>query len=185
MSRTERGFGRDWHWSVFHRSMPPPARMIDIDTLEYCPHCGELIFVLEAARDIGQSSKPATLVCKVAKEANIMAFLLFYKAELIEEHVYAFLTQNGKTELSTKLKNTGQIPSLSPTELAILWRSLQTETFKIFRVKQLYPVSTPYRHFTPQEFYDFISQLHREHEAACPKLIQGLFAGAGAYNKVT
>jgi len=55
--------------------------MIDIDALEYCYYCGKLLALFETARDVGQKHKPTTVLCRLAVQANIPAFLILYKKE--------------------------------------------------------------------------------------------------------
>ena len=53
--------------------------MIDIDSIECCPHCYEPLAILETCYDKGQIYKATTLVNIVASRLNIPCFLVFYK----------------------------------------------------------------------------------------------------------
>lgn len=163
MPRIERGFSRNWGWSVFHRCMPPPAYMIDVDTLECCRYCKEPIFLAEVARDVGQTFKATTIIYKLAKKTDIAAFLVFYKDEIINEHLEKVASES---ELIPKDGSYRNVPSLSENQLQILWNYLRSDARQIFRVRQIYPQSTVYN-FRAQAFYDFISALHHEHELTC------------------
>ena len=165
MSRTERGFNRDWRWSVFHRCMPPPAYMIDVDTLECCRYCKEPIYLAEVARDIGQSFKPTTIILNLAKKADIKAFLIFYKTEIIDEHVVQVINES---ELLPKGSETIKtMPKLSENQLQMLWNNLNTDDRLICRIRQIYPQISA-NNFTAREFYDYIHELHSVHELICP-----------------
>lgn len=165
MPRIERGFSRNWGWSVFHRCMPPPAYMIDVDTLECCRYCKEPIFLAEVARDVGQTFKATTIIYNLAKKANITALLIFYKDEIINEHLRRVASES---ELIPKDNSYKNVPSLSENQLQILWNNLQADNRPLFRTRQIYPQITEYN-FNAQGLYAFISKLHREHELVCPK----------------
>lgn len=165
MPRIERGFSRNWGWSVFHRCMPPPAYMIDVDTLECCRYCKEPIFLAEVARDIGQTFKATTIIHNLAKKANITALLIFYKDEIINEHLRRVA---GESELIPKDNSYKNVPSLSENQLQILWNNLQADNRQLFRTQQIHPQIAGYN-FNAQGLYDFISELHREHELVCLK----------------
>jgi len=165
MPRAELGFGRNWGWSVFHRCMPPPAYMIDVDTLECCRYCKEPIFLAEVARDVGQAFKATTIIYNLAKKANIAAFLIFYKDEIINEHLKRV---ESESELIPKDSSYRNVPALSENQLQRLWNSLRFDARPLFRVRQIYSQPSGYN-FTTQELYDFISELHRKHELLCSK----------------
>lgn len=83
MSLYERYGTRDLTFSGWHRppNLPEFCSMIDIDALEYCYYCGKLLALFETARDVGQKHKPTTVLCRLAVQANIPAFLILYKKE--------------------------------------------------------------------------------------------------------
>lgn len=163
MSRIERGFSRNWGWSVFHRCMPPPAYMIDVDTLECCRYCKEPIFLAEVARDVGQIFKATIILYNLAKKANVAAFLIFYKDEIINEHLKQVASGS---ELMPKDSRYRNVPSLSENQLQLLWNNLRNDDRPIFRTRQIYPQIARYN-FSAQELYDFINELHRKHELVC------------------
>ena len=168
MPRVELGFSRNWGWSVFHRCMPPPAYMIDVDTLECCRYCKEPLFLAEVARDVGQAFKATTIIYNLAKKANIAAFLIFYKDEIINEHLKRVASES---ELIPKDSSYRNVPALSENQLQILWDNLRSDNRPIFRVRKIYPQLSGYN-FTAQELYDFISELHCKHESVCSKRME-------------
>jgi hypothetical protein len=64
-----------WHHDKCGRHMSA----IDIDSVEYCKICGELLALIEVAWDIGQSEKSTTVTRKLAQLANLPAYLVFYE----------------------------------------------------------------------------------------------------------
>lgn len=64
-----------WHHDKCGRHMSA----VDIDSVEYCAICGELLALIEVALDIGQSEKSTTITRKLARLANLPAYLVFYE----------------------------------------------------------------------------------------------------------
>jgi hypothetical protein len=75
--RYAKHFDKDLY-SKWHRKYDNIA-MIDIDSIECCPHCYEPLAILETCYDKGQIYKATTLVNIVASRLNIPCFLVFYK----------------------------------------------------------------------------------------------------------
>ena len=67
------GVYNDWHRKY------EGIAMIDIDSIECCPHCYEPLAILETCYDKGQKYKATTLANIVASRLNIPLFLVFYK----------------------------------------------------------------------------------------------------------
>ena len=67
------GSYNDWHRKYDN------IAMIDIDSIECCPHCFEPLAILETCYDKGQKYKATTLANIVASRLNIPCFLVFYK----------------------------------------------------------------------------------------------------------
>lgn len=81
MSRHERYETRDRTYSNWHRyACSDEAFMIDVDGLESCDdrRCRLPLLLVETARDVGQSVKPATALVGLAKAANIPAVILLW-----------------------------------------------------------------------------------------------------------
>ena len=75
--RYAKHFDKDLY-SKWHRKYDNIA-MIDIDSIECCPHCYEPLAILETCYDKGQIYKATTLANIVASRLNIPLFLVFYK----------------------------------------------------------------------------------------------------------
>lgn len=88
MSDDERYGTRDLTYSNWHRIHSikrflgePAARritMIDLDGLEYCNVCREVVGVIEVARDIGQSFKATVVTANLARRLGVPGLLVFY-----------------------------------------------------------------------------------------------------------
>ena len=79
MSRQERYGTRDLTFSQWHRTLSDDATCIDLDLLEYCRRCRQPLAFLELARDVGQAFKPTTVLERLAKKAEVPAFLIMYE----------------------------------------------------------------------------------------------------------
>jgi len=67
------GSYNDWHRKY------DGIAMIDIDSIECCPHCYEPLAIIETCYDKNQKYKATTLSKIVASRLNIPCFLVFYK----------------------------------------------------------------------------------------------------------
>ena len=81
MSRQERYDTRDRVFSHWHRTLPDCVPAIDIDFLEYCRKCRWPLALIELAQDVGQSFKPTPVLQRLARQANVPAYLIFYTVE--------------------------------------------------------------------------------------------------------
>ena len=95
MSRLERYDTRDRVFSHWHRrALPDFVTAIDIDFLEYCHRCRETLALIELAQDVGQSFKPTPVLERLARRANVPAYLIFYRIDgdsVIEARVQALV----------------------------------------------------------------------------------------------
>lgn len=157
MSRTEKYGTRSIAWSIFHRSMPPPAYMIDMDYIECCRYCKQPLIIGELARDIGQTFKPTTILLKIAQRASIHGILIFYNEDLILEKVRDI----------TGLDSQINIPTLTKDELAYLWRHFSQCERPLFRVKHIFPTRINDEVFTAKEYFEFLERIHQDHEIDC------------------
>jgi hypothetical protein len=67
------GSYNDWHRKY------DGIAMIDVDSIEVCPHCYEPLAILETCYDKNQKYKATNLCNTLAKRLNIPCFLVFYK----------------------------------------------------------------------------------------------------------
>jgi hypothetical protein len=67
------GSYNDWHRKY------DGIAMIDVDSIEVCPHCYEPLAILETCFDKNQKFKATKLVNTLARRLNIPCFLVFYK----------------------------------------------------------------------------------------------------------
>lgn len=81
MSNIERYGKRDLTYSKWHRDQGRLLAYIDLDSVEYCQMCKQPITLIELAQDVGQKHKPTTVMCNLARLANLPAYLTFYKHE--------------------------------------------------------------------------------------------------------
>jgi hypothetical protein len=88
----ERTGKRNLFFSRWHRTLPTPARFIDIDYLEFCPHCKQPLIVGETAWFKGVFYKNTTLTTNIGllfRKAGVPVVILtiFYvpKGEDIEK----------------------------------------------------------------------------------------------------
>ena len=156
MSRFERTGERDAIYSRFHRLLPTPCRMIDLDQIECCPYCWQPLAIFELARDIGQSYKPTTILTNLCKLANIKGVLTFYKHELLAP----ILTH---PVLIDALKQDHLNLDILKRALIAL-RRIDNVTF---RVRFVYPYSRDEVLMTPAQYENWLLSLHQEHEQTC------------------
>tara|TARA_R100001443_G_C3291779_1_gene163027 strand:- start:265 stop:678 length:414 start_codon:yes stop_codon:yes gene_type:complete len=78
---------REWYsnlkqepYSKWHRKFEGIA-MIDVDSVEVCPHCTQPLAFIELAKDTGQKFKAYTLTKKLADKFEIPGFVVFYKTD--------------------------------------------------------------------------------------------------------
>ncbi len=67
------GSYNDWHRKY------DGIAMIDVDSIEVCPHCYEPLAILETCFDKNQKYKATNLCNTLARRLNIPCFLVFYK----------------------------------------------------------------------------------------------------------
>ena len=67
------GSYNDWHRKY------DGIAMIDVDSIEVCPHCYEPLAILETCYDKKQKYKATNLCNTLARRLNIPCFLVFYK----------------------------------------------------------------------------------------------------------
>jgi hypothetical protein len=67
------GSYNDWHRKY------DGIAMIDVDSIEVCPHCYEPLAILETCYDLNQKYKATNLCNTLARRLNIPCFLVFYK----------------------------------------------------------------------------------------------------------
>lgn len=79
--RAEQTGKRNLCYSQWHRKLPFRVTMIDVDGLEYCQRCRKPLAVIETARDVGQTVKPATVLAALAASAGISAYVLLYTVD--------------------------------------------------------------------------------------------------------
>jgi len=79
MSRFERYGTRDLTYSKWHRRLEDFVTCIDLDSCEYCQKCREPLVLIEIAQDVGQTFKATPVMRKLARQAKLPAYLVFYK----------------------------------------------------------------------------------------------------------
>ena len=67
------GSYNDWHRKY------DGIAMIDVDSIEVCPHCYEPLAILETCYDKNQKYEATNLCNTLARRLNIPCFLVFYK----------------------------------------------------------------------------------------------------------
>ena len=67
------GSYNDWHRKY------DGIAMIDVDSIEVCPHCYEPLAIPETCYDKNQKYKATNLCNTLARRLNIPCFLVFYK----------------------------------------------------------------------------------------------------------
>ena len=88
MSDRERWGTRDLTYSNWHRvasierfvgaAQARALTMIDLDGLEYCCRCREVVGLVEVARDVGQAFKPSIVTGQLAHRLGVPGLLAFY-----------------------------------------------------------------------------------------------------------
>ena len=75
---------RNWYsdleqnpYNKLHRKFDGIA-MIDVDSVEVCPHCTEPLAFIEHAKDVGQKFKAYKLTKLIADKFEVPGFLVFY-----------------------------------------------------------------------------------------------------------
>ena len=78
---------RNWYshlkqeaYSKWHRKFDGIA-MIDVDSIEVCPHCTQPLAFIELAKDTGQKFKAYTLTKKLADKFEVPGFVVFYTTD--------------------------------------------------------------------------------------------------------
>jgi len=83
MSDEERYGVRDLTYSKWHRPssgfLGTNISYIDLDCCEYCKVCYTPLALLELAKDVGQPDKAVMVTHHLAKQANLPAYLVFYR----------------------------------------------------------------------------------------------------------
>jgi hypothetical protein len=156
MPRLEIYGSRSWAWSVFHRCLPRPACMIDLDYVECCRYCHSPLIVAELARDKGQDDKATSIVRNLAQKANIIGLLIYYREEAIVGAVTDTLGYQPES-----------FPILDNEGLNRLYQCLVAGDKPILRVRRVYPPNGNERQMTTREFFNEIYEIHKRHEARC------------------
>lgn len=157
MSRTETHGTRSIAWSIFHRSMPKPAYMIDMDYLECCQYCKQPLLIGELAQDVGQPFKPTTILLKLAQKANVAGILIFYDEKSILKIVQDITHESVLSK----------IPAFTNDELKYLWSLFIDIPTPILRVTQIYPNRLSEKLFTARQYFELLERLHQKHEVDC------------------
>lgn len=157
MSRQERFSNRDWAWSVFHRAIPHPARMIDIDYCEFCAICSKPLILGEVARDVGQQHKATSVLHQLCNGTGIIGIRVFYDREAIAEAVAHVIGHEPGDDM----------PQLDAIQLQNVWQALSDNPEPILRVKYVYPESDiPELKMTAKQFRWRVRRTHIDHELA-------------------
>jgi len=133
---------RDLAYSNWHRTIPHPARFIDIDHVEYCPYCNQALAYVETARDVGQAiaTKCCTVTRNAALRAGTQGYLVLYKC-CLDDTLGGRLRAIYQPELKDKIIG--------------------------FRVRRIAPQMSDERHFSPDAWADHLLLLHEYHERKC------------------
>src|SRR4051812_39477950 len=92
MSREERWGTRDLAFSRWHRAIPrDDFTWIDIDHCAYCDRCKDPLYLMELAKDVGQSFKTTTVTRRVAERLGVPALLVLVAEK--DGHVTSFRVQ--------------------------------------------------------------------------------------------
>lgn len=81
---------RDLTYSGWHRSLSRHCTYIDLDCLEYCVYCHELLALIETAMDTGKGDKGTFITRTVAEKLGIPAYLVYYKKGKQENEILSF-----------------------------------------------------------------------------------------------
>jgi len=105
MSREERYGTRDLAYSAWHRRQGRLLAYIDLDAIEVCAMCKQPLALIELAQDVGQSGKATTIIRRLARLANLPAFLVFYSKDgsdtIIGFRVQQVAPERGKQQSMT------------------------------------------------------------------------------------
>lgn len=153
IGREQENAARDWAWSVFHRSMPTPARMIDLDYIEHCQHCKQSLLLGEVAQDVGQDYKNSTILRSLALAANKPGVTIFYKSDIIREVVRDIIGDEPDG-----------IPHLGPLDIERIWIKLKSDERFLIRAQVVSPKLGQFKEFTAEQFWQMIKELHDQHD---------------------
>jgi hypothetical protein len=87
VSGGERFGTRDLTFSKWHRPerhggvLPEWCSAIDIDFCEYCAFCKKPLALIELARDVGQPSKPTTVLENLSRLSGVPAYCILYTGQ--------------------------------------------------------------------------------------------------------
>lgn len=83
MSEKERYGTRDQTFSRWHRypNLPRWCNAIDIDFCEYCAFCGTPLALIELAQDVGQDTKPTTVLANLSRLSGVPAYCILYTGQ--------------------------------------------------------------------------------------------------------
>lgn len=126
MSQEERTGERDLTYSRWHRRdstsryMPVWAAKrltyIDLDGIEVCWHCGDILALIETAVDQGNSDKATTIMRRLAERAKVPSYLVYYQKSRSGDDV-------------TRIRTRRVSPTYSP------WRSMRPSEWAAFLVR--------------------------------------------------
>ena len=161
MSRTECLGARSWVWSLFHRSIPHPARMIDLDYIECCPYCWDVLLLGEIAKDIGQEYKATYILRNIACKLGITGICIFVREQPVQRIVAEVLGVNVG------------IPTPNERQLRLIWQKLCASPDKVLRIKVVYPLNKPgVTLLSASEYGAWLSRVHHKHELSCTKVVR-------------
>jgi hypothetical protein len=87
MSDDEITYNRNLSFSLFHRyALPPFCKAIDLDFLEYCDLCGNILGLIEITLNTGKW-KATTLLRHLACQAQVKAWCITYDLDEIHKVV--------------------------------------------------------------------------------------------------
>lgn len=83
MSEQERYGTRDQTFSRWHRypTLPRWCKAIDLDFLEFCAFCKRPLALIELAQDVGQETKPTTVLQQLSQMSGVPAYCILYTGE--------------------------------------------------------------------------------------------------------
>ena len=119
-------------YSKWHRRFDGIA-MIDVDSVEVCPHCTQPLAFIELAKDVGQKFKAYTLTKKLADKFSVPGFVLFYRLSAKEE-----ITNFRVKRISPAVRMVKN--SIKPDEWLDFLLQLQTDHQPKCLVKEIEPV---------------------------------------------
>lgn len=92
---------RSLAFSRWHRTIPEPARFIDIDYLEFCPHCRALLIIAERANVSGGFNKCATVTKDVGlllRKAGVPIIILTILEQTKNDEIEKFFVRRYEKE---------------------------------------------------------------------------------------